>query len=332
MTFRHWPVALLLTLQTSTLGAQEADLPQLREELRLLAGVLEEALDLNSSTGLFGLNTHGVSASYLHAQGAILEVNSPLAGDRNRLQLAALGNALRSLTERSNPFINISGSASPVAAQAEAAAGQAQDFYQDMMRRVADIDFSLVVNTALQQASDAARSLRSIGDMEEAHFARLREAMEEMRQSLQRNMAELSALERSLRAADPDNSNSEAFAARLDALMAEIEPLRDEALSLAADLSQRSEAAAAEFEADWRRRRDEFETSLYQALCDFGASLRSLPDDEHVSIILEGLGDNTEDNNRSDKLHVLDKADVMACQSGAIDVEQLLARGVQYSY
>jgi hypothetical protein len=61
--------------------------------------------------------------------------------------------------------------------------------------------------------------------------------------------------------------------------------------------------------------------------------LRELPGDESISIILTGLGEDSEDDNRrTDKVHVLSKGDVLQCQNGDIDMATLQQRSTQYSY
>ena len=67
-------------------------------------------------------------------------------------------------------------------------------------------------------------------------------------------------------------------------------------------------------------------------MCDFGASLRELPDNENISVILVGLGEDGEDNRRTDKVHVYSVADLRACQRGNIDALALRERASAYSY
>jgi hypothetical protein len=75
-----------------------------------------------------------------------------------------------------------------------------------------------------------------------------------------------------------------------------------------------------------------FEGKLYKAMCDYGSTLRKLPTDERVSIILTGLGEQGEDQRRTDKIHVFNKADLQECQSDDISVATLRERSTHYSY
>ncbi len=68
-------------------------------------------------------------------------------------------------------------------------------------------------------------------------------------------------------------------------------------------------------------------------MCNYGSTLRALPENESISVILKGLGeDEVNANRRPDKVHVLSKIDVQQCQSGEIDVAELESRSAQYSY
>jgi len=69
-----------------------------------------------------------------------------------------------------------------------------------------------------------------------------------------------------------------------------------------------------------------FEQTFVQTLCDYGSTLRDLPNKEHISVIIVGAGDN--DN---DKIHVFSKQDVMNCK-GAKGASDLLAKATTYSF
>tara|TARA_B110000444_G_C18784521_1_gene569188 strand:+ start:609 stop:1028 length:420 start_codon:yes stop_codon:yes gene_type:complete len=115
------------------------------------------------------------------------------------------------------------------------------------------------------------------------------------------------------------NSNiEEEMRLKLDTLMLQIEPLREQA-----------EQA---YTRQWQQDVVLFEDRLYRAMCDYGSTLRELPDDERVSIILTGLGAQGEDQRRADKIHVFNKADLQECQSGDISLTALRERSNQYSY
>ncbi len=331
---------LILLSTSGSLRAQPEQLPALRDDVELFSAVLAESLGLNESTGLFGMSLGGVQSTYLQGQGLVIEVRSPLANRRNRLGLAALNNALQNLQMNSNPLEAIRRNAEAAARTSALALNesvvQADTFYQQMMDKIAAVDFSLVVNTAIEQAGNSLRSLRSLEEISDEEFARLQAEVDGLRQQLQDNVEALRALEQQAAEAasgSPDaGAVPETMVARLDQLMARAGPLRDAALNKARELQDRTDAAEQRYARQWQADLDAFETRLYTTLCDYGASLRALPGEETVALILRNLGEDAPDNSSMDKIHVLTVADMQACQRGAIDSQVLRSRALAYSY
>ena len=67
----------------------------------------------------------------------------------------------------------------------------------------------------------------------------------------------------------------------------------------------------------------DFDTALARAVCDYGATLKSLPRDEHLSVRVRGRD--------GDTFHVFGFDDVIECQRGAVTPDELLGKGVSYS-
>ncbi len=332
--------------------AQEPQLKDLQRNIELFSGVLEDALDFEEAKGLFGLSLGGITSTYLVGQGVVLEVRTPLANSRNRLSLASLNSAMQTLQVRGNPFESIAQSqsrtqslssstqaestqASPVMALRGQSA-ESTSFYAQMMERVANVDYSLAVNNAIQQATESARSLRSLGSVDDGDYEELRADIEGLRAEMGEKMQGLRELEAQIRestaAAIADSNIEEEMRLKLDTFMAQIEPLREQAVAKAAELKLRSEQAEQAYSEQWRQDVVVFEDKLYKAMCDYGSTLRELPRDERVSIILTGLGEQGEDQRRTDKIHVFNKADLQECQSGDISVTALRDRSDHYSY
>ncbi len=332
-------ISAVFTLSAS---AQEIQLSSLQRNIDIFSGVLEEALDFAEAKGLFGLSLGGIDSTYLVGQGVVLEVRTPLANSRNRMNLASLNTAMQSLQLRGNPFESIalsqstSAQSSPPRMALNAESVESSSYYSDMMEKIANIDYSLIVNNAIQQASESARSLRSLGSVDDSDYEQLRADIETLRTDMQENMQDLRQVESQLRdsaAVAVSGTNIEAeINSKLEALMSKIEPLREQAIAKARELKQRSEAAEQAYSQQWQQDVIDFESKLYQAMCDYGSTLRELPVQESVSVILTGLGEQAEDQRRTDKIHVFSKADLLLCQSGDITVAALQQRSSQYSY
>ena len=343
-------VCAIASVSAVSATAQGSRLEGLQRNIDIFSGVLEDALDFEESKGLFGLSLGGIASTYLIGQGVVLEVRTPLANSRNRLSLASLNSAMQTLQVRGNPFetlaqsqsraqsLSVSASstqASPVMALRSQPV-ESISFYNEMMEKVANVDYSLAVNNAIQQATESARSLRSLGSVDDDDYEELRADIEGLRIEMGEKMQGLRELEAQIRdsttQAIADSNIEEEVRLKLDTVMAQIEPLREQAVAKAAELRLRSELAEQAYAQQWQQDLVVFEDKLYQAMCDYGSTLRELPQDERVSIILTGLGEQGEDQRRTDKIHVFNKADLQECQSDDISVATLRERSDHYSY
>jgi hypothetical protein len=335
-------VVFLLTIPAlfgvATSSAQPQNLAALQDNITLFRGVLEDALDLGPGDGLFAMNRGGVESTYIAGQGVVFEVRSALAARRNQLNLAALSTTMQSLQPPGNPFdaFRRNADAAP-AAEASITSDPALEtdsFYQQMMDRIADVDYSLVVNTAIQQAANAMRSLRSLGDLDEQEYALRRAELDAMRDAIAARLEELRALEQRARQSVADATSEQTRAAlrsQLDDLLAQIEPLREQAMSQARELQARMSDAEQRYVEQWEADVVAFEDKVYIAFCDFGASLRLLPDGESIAVVLDNLGAESADNRPTDRVHVLASAGIQACIRGEIDAATLRERSLAYS-
>lgn len=324
----------------NTLQAQEVDVSVIRENITIFSGILEDALELNQSSGLFGMQLGGVQGSYLVGQGAVFEIRTPLANKRNRAGIGSLNFAMQSLQRRVNPFESVARSAQDnsvaLAASSADVAEEAGAVYQQMMDRIANIDYSLVMSTALQQASEAARSLRNLGSVGPEGYDALQLEIEALREASVQRTAEIREMVNNLQASENEGEGFEVAESSLqeqfDSLLAAVEPLKLQALAKAAELKAQSEQAQADFLLQLEADIVDFEHELFASLCAYGATLREVPEGEKVSLVLTGLGEDDENSERADKIFVVNKLDLNLCQNGDLDASELQAKSIVYTY
>ena len=333
--------SMSLFVVSSGLHSQEVDLDSLQESISIFSSIVEESLELDQATGIFGNRLGGVDSIYLDGQGAVLEIRTPLANQKNQMGFSSRGRAMRSIN-RANPFATIGAQSENTRLNAS---GDNPAMQEGLMEKMASVDFSLVVNSSIQQAAAAARSLRNTGAVDDAGYAQLQQELDSLRVQTSEKMTEMrSLISRSVdqqSSAERETSIQESVAAQdasfdfkteYDAFMTRVEPLKELALKKAAELQARSEQAQKEYGVRLEQDIEAFEVKLFAILCTYGATLRELPNNESVSIILEDLGDETERSKQSDKVHVVAKADLLQCQSGEMDAVSLLAESTTYSY
>jgi len=332
-------IVLLSLVPMSGSHAQELNFADLQKNIDIFSGVLAEALELEQATGLFGISLGGIDSTYLYGQGVVLEVRTPLASRRNALSLASLTSTLQNMQTRGNPFASLAQSNAQLESSPQtmalAAGAEADGYYRSMMDKIANVDYSLRMNTALQQASDYARSLRSLNNLDDSAYQDLRNEIDSLRTEMQTQFARLREIEAAVKqSADAATAAVAAtdLQASLDNVLARLEPLRDQAVAKADELRERSRLAEQQYAASWQQEVNNFETNLVAAMCDYGTTLRELPSDENVSVILTGLGEDAGDNRRTDKVYVFSKSDLDQCQRGDIDKQTLQTRASHYSY
>ena len=125
-------------------------------------------------------------------QGILLEIRTPLASARNRLQLTSLQSAMRTL-QIENPFEQFlqQNSSSDLIFTDDS---QANTFYQSLLDRIATIDSALTFSRANQEASDSARLLRELGNIE-VDYEKLRMELQDLKVSMDESVVALAKLE-----------------------------------------------------------------------------------------------------------------------------------------
>jgi len=340
-------LVILITFQLSFISsatAQQTDIPNLKRSVEILSTVLREGLELDDSPGLFGISENRVDGVYLQGQGVLIEIQTPLAKRRVRIKYSALASSLYRLPDRTNPFAVIVQQDTPVTNRTRtftSLQNSTTDMYQSFVDEIQAVDFGNIFDSSIRQANSAARSLLELGQLEQENFNELQQELAQMRRELYANREELMSGINELRQ-NVNNGTTEPLTVPEDieaSLRDGIENFRtaaDDFKSAAADqaenLSERYEAAKLAYENEWQVEVAEMESNLYGLLCDYGATLRDLPEDERLTVVFADLGISPESDNRSDRIHVLTKSDLARCQSGRIDPAELQERSFGYDY
>ncbi|MXZ31824.1 MAG: hypothetical protein F4Z20_00020 [Gammaproteobacteria bacterium] len=296
-----WTVTLAAFLAFPAV-AQVDPYDPLKRNVEAFTGMLEQALELDG--GLFGLGGERIDSLYLSGHGLVLEVRSNLANARSQLNLVVLNNSVLALRQGDNPFAML--------------ARQSEDEAED------------AVDTAISQAGEYARILRDADGVDDDSFEQLRVEIESLRQENRDGVERLRELTEELSASTLEQG--ERFEQALSELTAEMGQLRERAEEMADELREQSESAQLERAERWQQDVASLELRLTGAMCEYGASLRELPSNENVTVILNGLGDESSGGGRADLVHTFSKSDLLACAEGDIDPALLGERSGRYSY
>ncbi len=310
-------------------AAQEDPYDPLKRNVEAFTGMLEQALELDG--GLFGLGGERIDSMYLAGHGLVLEVRSNLANARSQLNLVVLNNSVLALRQSDNPFAMLARQAREQAEDEEPLTEEDEQSPRlELLLRARDIDYSDTVNSAIAQAGEYARILRDADGVDNDSFERLRVEIESLRQENRDGVERLRELTEELSASAAEQG--ERFEQALSELTAEMGQLRERAEEMADDLREQSESAQAERAERWQQDVASLELGLTAAMCEYGASLRELPANENVTVILNGLGDESSSGGRADLVHTFSKSDLLLCAEGDIDPAALGERSGRYSY
>lgn len=334
--------ALAVVLQ-SPLHAQaaEIDMDELRRSVELYAGVLQEGLGLNVRAGIFSPLSGSVRGLYLAEQGVVLEVMSPLASSRSTFTEFSLGAALERLSVQISSLSTGASGAVPrpdlstlresmaMSMRVDLARGPARELLDALAR----VDLSAEINAALQQAADSARTLHALAQLDDPALNALLEETVSERTRVAELAASLQTLRTQISAQTVPVTEQvlQEWRAALQAIETAVEPLHAAALTRAQSLQEQAAQARIAREQQWQQELASFESSLYALICDFSGGLRALPQDEHVTFILKGLGDDTPAR-REDRILVLKHADALRCLQREITILQLQQSTYTYSF
>lgn len=140
----------------------------------------------------------------------------------------------------------------------------------------------------------------------------LRDQQEEVR-DLQRDMRDL---QRELRNDDGDNAETETRIEELQAQIdVEMETLETQSMAYQNVMQEYRQ----EREQEVTARNEAAQSLILSTLCDYGNTLRSLQNNEHVTVVMRNFDDNL------DQVYVFDYADVAACDSGGDLLQSAIA-------
>lgn len=73
-----------------------------------------------------------------------------------------------------------------------------------------------------------------------------------------------------------------------------------------------------------------YESVILESLCDYGGTLKSVPRDEHVTVVIEHTSRSW--TSRESKIYVFSKNDLQACQTDEFDSDDLISKAIVYNF
>ena len=284
---------------------------------------------LTAGIGLYAL--HGTAQQNMDYSQALRELDimsnifeaasDQRRGDRDRMQLSSfdegmyLANQGMVFSFRMNSGRNFFRAINIDALPAEAIAnmeidlaGIADEISTEMRRVFPGQDFSMPFGAPM---------MPGMTDEQRDAIEEMTDMIRDRQESIRDQQRELRELQRRLRNDEGDSSDIENRIARTESdLETETALLEEQNNAYRTFMQEYQEVQEQQIAARNRQAENEILTTL----CDYGATLRSLQNDEHISIVLQNYADNR------DRVYVFEFADVASCSSA----EQLLQSAISY--
>jgi len=279
-------IGVVSALALSSISAIAADQPfkRAQKEIKIMSKIFETSLNENSGRKQRFMGSRKTSATYLAKQGMVFSFDFSRHGFNDTNDWAAFGEGIGAF---------VGGIASEV--------GAALAEVPEIPDAPVAPDYSI--------------------DLEDYYQGRTerREQLELMREKHQQQREEVRKLQREIRQMESESdrleNESKADALR-DQLNSKLESLKSKMQSYKKSM------------ADYRKKRDEkYEASaqlksqaVLTTLCDYGSTLKSLDNDEYVTLIFKNYNDN------KDQVYVFEFDDIKSCDS----VDKMVKSAISY--
>lgn len=306
---KHWMPFLAGALMTAPAFAKDLDTESVAQDVNIMRGILATALS-------GGSDRHGpwsddsIEAWYLARQGVVFRVNTRRLRDDSpfghRFELNT--EYLDSVGDMVDSIMDSVGDLEGVEAPEPPEAPEAPQAYAFSTSSAAPVVIASGKSDAVSEADRKA----------------LRDLAEDMRNKARAVRDKAREMERLERDHGANNASAlEAARKALDKARSELTAVRDQ---------QRKQLAAlrSQQEARWNEQLGALETKAIQALCNYGGSLKSIPKDENVSLMMTGAVKVGRD--RKDRVYVFSRKDLSDCQADKLNLEQLRAKAVSYNF
>ena len=299
-------IAMLMAGMAMGSASAKTDLPELNKELEIMTNIMQTALRQNNDKQ--GIRFRNIDVTYLQGQGVLFEVST--SGGGWHFDIGEIISGLN-VPVAPIPPINLTGDESQFVIEFED--GEIQELAREATEAAKD---------ALREAQHKLRELRE----------REREYSWEERE-YERRKRDLDFERRN--ADEKRRAKIDEKAKELEKELKEIESRRAEVKRYAKEIEeeqkQQQEKRAAAKQAQYKRFLADFEASIGDVLCKYGAGIKALPASENISFILPKFGSASR-SEKQDRIYVFKHKDVQSCVRDKINTNQLLEKASAYMF
>jgi len=298
-------IAGIVALTVSMASHGATNYAELNKELEIMNSVLATTLKQTSKEE--AIRFRGLETSYLASQGVVFQVSTSRGS-------WGVHHDLRSFIPET-----------PVAPSAPLIIGgdgrsiqiEIHDEWEHMIE-----DTVRQVESLFRESNEQLRDVR--GDARELSWEmreyerRMRDLNFELRNTNQERKTEI-------------EQDLQELKAEIAAVKARQQELEEYASTLEAEQKAQMDQQKAAYKKSNKAFLSAFEDRIADTLCRFGAGLRALPDDEHISFVLKGFHAE-EKQGKQDRIYVFKETDVKMCVQEKMDAIELLGKATVYEF
>jgi len=296
---------------TATLAADNSEYAAMHKQLDIMSNIIKSSV--SSQKGRKGSKITSIESTYLKGQGIVFTINSSSGNNR-------WGNFNFNFAMPDFPVV-------PVAPVAPVAPGRSSNEDTEFQAQINE-----TVARSMEEATQAYEHAIESFEHNREGYRELREEQRDLSYELRDVAREKRDIEYKLRRADDEDKKE---------LQSELETLKRQTEKLAVSqkaFKERSDVLRKEQQtqkAEQEKARSTYyqglKASLTETLCLYGNGLKSLPKNEHVSVILKSAGEKV-DRRYKDSILVFSKKDISDCSADKITVPKLIAKSQNYQF
>lgn len=339
---------VLLAMPLSLASAQNAEdhIAGMRRSVEVFSGVLRESLGLNVRQGIFSPRNGEVKGRYLLGQGIVLELVTPMQNNRAwpgvdmqslNQSLEQLSGQLDSMMERglvTRPDLDAVRDAMALSLRTDDVAR----FYREQLQMLSTLGDLPSIERTMSAAASTLQRLQEAGQLDESTIENLTSQFQALQGQLAMQIRETDQLRAEMRelAAEaqalPDEQTLDRWLTAKAQIEEQLTSLGERLNSQVSTLREQQQRARELQQVQREQDLAHFESQMFATVCDYAAGLRALPEDEHLTLVMVGVGELTENGNRQDRIHVIPQQSVAQCLRGEISGVSLAESVVTYSY
>ena len=309
------PVFLGSLLLVQPLFAQDVDLEKMKKDLSILSKIMKASMsDEENPWGRRALTDHlspsQIDTLYLQGQGAVLKVRLDMGGfTAFGLHAPAWGNLEFPVVPSAPELPEFDyGWSDEYDEQLLAVQESVEELAEDAIDAMDGV--SGVLAEAPLPSSENESELRKLRDEQRDRVKEIRRKTLELRKSMR--------------------GKEQLTEAETQKMKEEIQRYQSQLKQANSEYSEKLKKVREEQKKVWSGKLDQFESKLLDTVCEYGGSLRELPDNQFLTLILENADRSGE--RARDRIYVFKKSDLLACREGRLSKDALKSKSAQYSF